>query len=57
MGRGRFLGLPYDRRRPTLRRVRDEVWNQRERRILLPKAYGWRYGLNLHALLRRLLRR
>ena len=57
MGRGRFLGLPYDWRRPTLRRIRAEVWNPRERRILVPKAFGWGYGLNLHALLRRLLRR
>lgn len=57
MGRGRFLGLPYDWRRPTLRRIRDEVWNPRERRILVPKAFGWGYGLNLHALLRRVLRR
>jgi hypothetical protein len=57
MGRGRFLGLPYDWRKPTLRRVRHELWNRRERRILVPKAFGWGYGLNLNALLRRLFRR
>ena len=57
MGRGRFLGLPYDWRRPTWARVRDEVWNPRSRRIFTPKAFGWGYGLNLHALLRLLFRR
>ena len=55
--RGRFLGIPYDLRRPTLARVRREMWNPRERRILVPKAYGWGYGLNLAAIWRRLLRR
>jgi hypothetical protein len=54
---GRFLGLPYDLRRPTLARIRDELWNPRERRILVPKAFGWGYGLNLAALVRWLLDR
>jgi hypothetical protein len=57
MARGRFLGLPYDWRRPTWARVRNEVWNRRSRRIFPPKAFGWGYGLNLHALLRLLFRR
>jgi len=39
--RGRFLGLPYDWRPLTARRLRDEVWNPAEPRILVPKAYGW----------------
>jgi uncharacterized protein DUF5808 len=51
---GRFLGLPYDWRRPTAERVRREVWNPRERRLLVPKAFGWGYGLNLAELARRL---
>jgi hypothetical protein len=55
--RGRFLDLPYDWRRPTRRRLRDELWNPRSRRILVPKAFGWGYGINFAALLRRLLRR
>lgn len=54
---GRFLGLPYDFRRPTLARIRGELWNPRERRILVPKAFGWGYGLNFAALVRWLLDR
>ena len=66
MARGRFLGLPYDWRRPTLQGIGPARrlaigsatgWNPRERRIFVPKAFGWGYGLNFHALLRRLLRR
>jgi Family of unknown function (DUF5808) len=57
MKKGRFLGLPYDWRRPTLARIRREVWNKRQRRILVPKAYGWGYGINFAELFRRLLRR
>jgi hypothetical protein len=51
---GRFLGLPYDWRRPTKERVRQEVWNTDERRLLTPKAFGWGYGLNLAEVARRL---
>jgi hypothetical protein len=51
---GRFLGIPYDWRRPTLERVRREVWNPQERRLLVPKAFGWGYGVNLAEVARRL---
>ena len=54
---GKFLGLPYDWRRPTFSRVRGKLWNPRERRILVPKSFGWGYGINLAALVRRLLDR
>jgi hypothetical protein len=55
--RGRFLGLPYDWTRPTFARLRQEVWNRDEPRILVPKAFGWGYGLNLAAVWRRIARR
>ncbi len=57
MSRGRFLGIPYDFRRPSWARVKGEVWNPRERRIFVPKAFGWGYGINLAALVRVLFRR
>ena len=44
--RGRFLGLPYDWRAdrwPPARRALEPA----ERRILVPKAFGWGYGINL----------
>jgi hypothetical protein len=46
--------MPYDWRRPTMERVRREVWNAAERRLLVPKAFGWGYGLNLAELTPRL---
>jgi hypothetical protein len=57
VGQGRFLGLPYDWRRPTWKRIAREVWNPRSRRIFVPKAFGWGYGMNVAALLRRLFGR
>jgi hypothetical protein len=46
---GTFLGIPYDWRRPTLARFRRTLWNRDERRILVPKAYGWGYDINFGA--------
>jgi len=54
---GRFLGIPYNWKRPTREDVRKGVWNPDDRRILTPKKYGWGYGINLAALARRLTRR
>jgi len=51
---GRYLGLPYDWRRPTWERVKSRMWNPEDPRLLAPKAFGWGYDVNLHALLRRL---
>jgi hypothetical protein len=54
---GRFLGLPYDLRRPSPRRLGKELWNPRERRVLVPKSFGWGDGVNFAALWARLRRR
>jgi Family of unknown function (DUF5808) len=51
---GRFLGIPYDRRRPSLRKLRGRAWNPESRRILVPKAFGWGYGVNFAEVARRL---
>jgi hypothetical protein len=48
--KGKFLGIPYDWRRPTLARLRRTLWNRDERRFLVPKAYGWGYEFNFGAL-------
>ena len=52
--RQRFLGMPYDFRRPTWHRFKASAWNADSDRIIVPKFYGWGYDLNLHALLRRI---
>ncbi|HEY7488939.1 MAG TPA: DUF5808 domain-containing protein [Streptosporangiaceae bacterium] len=44
----RFLGLPYDLRRPTARRLRSRAWNPDDPRILTPKTYGWGLGVNFY---------
>jgi hypothetical protein len=51
---GRFLGLPYNLRRMKRDDVGRGVWDRDEHRILTPKNYGWGYGINFHALVRRL---
>jgi len=45
---GRWLGLPYDWRRPTRRRILERAWNPRDPRLLTPKAYGWGLGINAY---------
>jgi hypothetical protein len=51
---GRFLGIPYDWRKPTLGRLKRGVWDPEQRRRLIPKVYGWGYGINLYEVARRL---
>jgi Family of unknown function (DUF5808) len=50
---GKFLGLPYDWRRPTLARLKARWWNPSEPRLVVPKAYGWGLAINFARLLRR----
>lgn len=51
---GKFLGVPYDWRRPTWARVKQRWWNPNDRRVFTPKSYGWGYDINLRELGRRL---
>jgi hypothetical protein len=51
---GKFLGIPYDWRRPTAARVKQRWWNRDDRRVFTPKVYGWGYDVNLRELGRRL---
>ncbi|MGZ4338749.1 MAG: DUF5808 domain-containing protein [Gaiellaceae bacterium] len=54
---GRFLGIPYDWRRPTAARVKSRWWNPDDPRVLTPKAFGWGWDLNFARLLGRGRRR
>ena len=49
--------MPYNWRRPTRSELRKGLWDAGDRRIFPPKSYGWGYGLNLAAVVRRLRRR
>ncbi len=50
---GRFLGLPYDWRRPSKARIKNRAWDPANPRLFVPKAYGWGYSINFARLLRR----
>ena len=55
--RGRFLGLPYDWTRPTRADLRRDVWDPDNPRVFVPRSFGWGYGVNFAALVRRGRRR
>ena len=54
---GRFWGIPYNWSRPSAKDLARDVWDPSDDRILPPKTYGWGYGLNLAAVVKRLRRR
>jgi hypothetical protein len=51
---GKFLGVPYDWRRPTWERYKSRWWNVKDRRIVMPRAFGWGYDFNLAEVAHRL---
>ena len=51
---GRFFGIPYDWRRPSVERLTRTWWNREDSRVLVPKVFGWGWSINLYELLRRL---
>jgi hypothetical protein len=51
---GKFLGVPFDWRRPSWQRVKQRMWNADDRRVLTPKSFGWGWDLNFYELFRRL---
>jgi uncharacterized protein DUF5808 len=51
---GRWLGIPYDWRRPSGERIRNRMWNRDDRRVFPPKSYGWGYTVNFAEVARRL---
>jgi hypothetical protein len=44
---GKFLGIPYDWRRPTPARLKSSLWNPADPRLFTPKSYGWGFDINL----------
>jgi hypothetical protein len=50
----RFLGIPYDWRRPTLERFKKRLWNPDDHRIFTPRVYGWGWTINFYEVGRRL---
>lgn len=44
---GTVLGVPYDLRRPTWRRVQESWWAPQDPRLLTPRVLGVGWSLNL----------
>ena len=44
---GQVLGVPYDLRPPTVRRLRQRLWNPADARLLVPSAFGVGWSVNL----------
>lgn len=42
---GRFLGIPYDWRWPTARRIAARLWHPGGP-VFVPKVFGWGWTLN-----------
>jgi hypothetical protein len=51
---GTFLGIPYDWRAPTVERAKSRLWNTEDRRLFMPRVFGWGYDVNFAELARRL---
>ncbi len=51
---GTFLGVPYDVRLPTPRRIKERWWNKEDPRIFTPHVFGWGWSVNLHAVAKKL---
>lgn len=51
---GTFLGIPYDWRTTGMRaRLKQRWWDPSEPRLVVPRAFGWGYDINLARLLGR----
>ena len=44
---GRMMGVPYDLRRPTWRRVQESWWDPQDPRLVTPRVLGVGWSLNL----------
>lgn len=45
----RFLGMPYDFRPPTARRIAERWWDPLDRRIIVPRVFGIGWTINFAA--------
>ena len=51
---GKFLGVPFEFRFPTVKRVRERWWNREDPRIFTPHVFGVGWSLNLYQVRKRL---
>lgn len=51
---GRVLGVPYEFRVPTTRRMAERWWNPEDEHVLVPHVWGVGWSVNFYQLRRRL---
>lgn len=47
---GTVLGIPYDFRVPSWRKLKSHYWNPEDERVFLPRAFGIGWDINLYQL-------
>ena len=45
---GRYYGIPFDFRVPTIDRVRQRMWNPDDPRVITPTVFGAGWSINLY---------
>jgi len=51
---GKFLGIPYDFRAPTISVIKERSFNKNDKRIFTPHIFGWGYSINFYQLFKKL---
>lgn len=51
---GKFLGVPFDFRVPTVSRVKKRWWNPDDERIFTPHVFGVGWSLNIPQAMKKL---
>lgn len=54
MGDNKFLGVPYDLRLPTWKRIKERCWNPKDSRIITPKVFGAGWTINWYQIIKKL---
>lgn len=50
---GEIMGIPYDFRKPTYKRMKERMWNPEDERIMTPRTSGIGWTINLYQLKQR----
>jgi hypothetical protein len=50
---GKFLGIPYDWRRPTWAKVKSRLWNPDDPRVFVERPFGAGWTVNFARLFAR----
>jgi len=50
---GKILGIPYDFRKATYKRMKERMWNPADERMITPRTSGVGWTINLYQLKQR----